>query len=209
MKISQRAEVTIPLGDEAVPARFVSFEGLCDGKEHIAILFGDPEKQDAPLVRIHSECLTGDVFGSQRCDCGEQLKEAQHRMAKQGGVLLYMRQEGRGIGLYNKLDAYKLQDQGVDTYAANEQLGFDHDLRNFMPAVEMLNALGIDRVRLLSNNPHKAEELIERGIDVVERVPTGVFVNAHNASYLKAKVDQQNHSILLTPPLKSVNTSKS
>lgn len=208
-KISQRAEVSIPLGDQAIPARFVSFEGLSDGKEHIAILFGEPEKQSAPLVRIHSECLTGDVFGSQRCDCGQQLKEAQQRMAKQGGVLLYLKQEGRGIGLYNKLDAYQLQDQGVDTYAANEMLGFDHDLRDFTPAVEMLNVLGIKRLRLLTNNPHKAEELIEKGIDVVERVPTGVFVNEHNASYLKAKVEQQKHSMVLTPPLKSVRESNS
>jgi len=195
MKVAQRAEVTIPLGDKSVPARFLSFEGLSDGKEHIAIVFGDGEEQAAPLVRLHSECLTGDVFGSQRCDCGKQLEEAQKRMAQHGGILLYLRQEGRGIGLYNKLDAYQLQDEGVDTYAANEMLGFDHDLRDFSQAVEMLNAIGVKQVRLLTNNPQKANQLTEKGIDVIECVPTGVFVNTHNASYLKAKVDQHNHKI--------------
>ncbi|WP_428240133.1 GTP cyclohydrolase II [Gynuella sp.] len=197
MNVSQRAEVVIPLQDIAIPARFISFNGLSDQKEHIAIIFGQPEQQDAPLVRLHSECLTGDVFGSRRCDCGQQLKEAQELMAAQGGVLLYLRQEGRGIGLYNKLEAYRLQDQGIDTYAANEMLGFDHDLRDFGPAVEMLRALNITRLRLLSNNPDKARQLIERNIDVVECVPTGVYVNEHNASYLKAKVDLHKHEINL------------
>ena len=197
MKVSQRAEVVIPLQDAAVPARFVSFNGLSDQKEHIAILFGHPEQQDAPLVRLHSECLTGDVFGSRRCDCGQQLKEAQELMAVQGGVLLYLRQEGRGIGLYNKLEAYGLQDQGVDTYSANEMLGFDHDLRDFTQAVEMLKSLNINRLRLLTNNPDKAKQLIAKGIEVVECIPTGVYVNEHNASYLKAKVELHKHSIKL------------
>ena len=197
MSIEQRATVTIPLGEASVPTRFVSFNDLSDNKEHLAILYGTPEQDDTPLVRLHSECLTGDVFGSQRCDCGEQLHEAQRLLADQGGVLLYLRQEGRGIGLYNKLDAYALQDKGIDTYTANEMLGFAHDMRDFKPAAEMLLALGIKRIRLLSNNPHKASQLQEFGIDVVDRQDTGVYVNQHNAAYLKAKVDQQAHTILL------------
>lgn len=195
--VSPRAQVPIPLTEEAIETRFVSFTGLTDDKEHIAILYGVPEQLDAPLVRIHSECLTGDVFASQRCDCGEQLHEAQRLMSVEGGVLLYLRQEGRGIGLYNKLDAYALQDQGIDTYTANEMLGFPHDLRDFTPAIEMLKSLGITKIRLLTNNPHKAKELIQQGIDVVEQVVTGVYVNKHNTEYLKAKVEQQDHRIKL------------
>lgn len=197
MSIEQRATVTIPLGEASVPTRFVSFNDLSDNKEHLAILYGTPEQDDTPLVRLHSECLTGDVFGSQRCDCGEQLHEAQRLLADQGGVLLYLRQEGRGIGLYNKLDAYALQDKGIDTYTANEMLGFAHDMRDFKPAADMLLALGIKRIRLLSNNPHKASQLQDFGIEVVDRQDTGVYVNQHNAAYLKAKVDQQAHTILL------------
>lgn len=193
-----RADVPVPLTEHAIPTRFVSFSGLNDDKEHIAIIYGEPTKQDSPLVRIHSECLTGDVFGSQRCDCGDQLHEAQRIMAAEGGVLLYLRQEGRGIGLYNKLDAYALQDQGIDTYKANEILGFDHDSRDFTPAIDMLKALGLESVRLLSNNPHKADELSKAGVTVSERVETGVYVNKFNADYLKAKVEQQDHKIDLT-----------
>ena len=197
MTVKQRASVGIPLGEAGVATRFVTFDTLSDGKEHLAIIYGDLDPQETPLVRLHSECLTGDVFGSQRCDCGEQLKEAQRLLAEQGGILLYLRQEGRGIGLYNKLDAYALQDQGIDTYTANTMLGFGHDLRDFRPAAEMLEALGIKRIRLLSNNPHKASQLEEHGIEVTDRVDTGVYVNRHNAAYLKAKVDQQAHSIRL------------
>lgn len=204
MSIEQRATVTIPLGEASVPTRFVSFNNLSDSKEHLAILYGTPEQDETPLVRLHSECLTGDVFGSQRCDCGEQLHEAQRLLSDQGGILLYLRQEGRGIGLYNKLDAYALQNQGIDTYTANEMLGFAHDLRDFKPAAEMLLALGIKRIRLLSNNPHKASQLQSFGIDVVERQDTGVYINRHNAAYLKAKVDQQAHSIVLDQTLKPI-----
>lgn len=193
-----RANVPVPLTEKAIPTRFVSFAGLNDEKEHIAIIYGNPNELDAPLVRIHSECLTGDVFGSQRCDCGEQLHEAQRIMSAEGGVLLYLRQEGRGIGLYNKLDAYALQDQGIDTYKANEMLGFAHDARDFTPAIDMLKALGLSRVRLLSNNPHKAQKLADAGIEVAERLETGVYVNQYNADYLKAKVEQQDHDIDLT-----------
>ncbi|MEP4544841.1 MAG: GTP cyclohydrolase II [Saccharospirillum sp.] len=208
MSIEQRATVTIPLGEASVPTRFVSFNDLSDNKEHLAILYGTPEQDDTPLVRLHSECLTGDVFGSQRCDCGEQLHEAQRLLADQGGVLLYLRQEGRGIGLYNKLDAYALQDKGIDTYTANEMLGFAHDMRDFKPAAEMLLALGIKRIRLLSNNPHKASQLQDFGIEVVDRQDTGVYVNQHNAAYLKAKVDQQAHTILLDQARKPASNER-
>ncbi len=208
MSIEQRATVTIPLGEASVPTRFVSFNDLSDNKEHLAILYGTPEQDETPLVRLHSECLTGDVFGSQRCDCGEQLHEAQRLLADQGGVLLYLRQEGRGIGLYNKLDAYALQDQGIDTYTANEMLGFAHDMRDFKPAAQMLLALGIKRIRLLSNNPHKASQLQDFGIDVVDRQDTGVYVNQHNAAYLKAKVDQQAHTILLDQAKKPASSDQ-
>jgi len=205
MPVTLRTTVPIPLTDKATATRFVSFSGFTDGKEHIAIIYGAPEKQASPLVRIHSECLTGDVFGSQRCDCGEQLHEAQRLMAAQGGVLLYLRQEGRGIGLYNKLDAYDLQDKGADTYEANAMLGFAHDQRDFRPAVDMLKALGLLRIRLLTNNPHKTDELVAAGIEVSERVDTGVYVNQYNAGYLKAKVDQQAHRIELPKTTKPVD----
>lgn len=197
MPVTTRSIVPIPLTEQAVPSKFVSFSGFSDGKEHIAILYGNPTDQDAPLVRIHSECLTGDVFASQRCDCGEQLHEAQRIMASEGGILLYLRQEGRGIGLYNKLDAYALQDQGIDTYKANEMLGFGHDMRDFAPAADMLKALSILTIKLLSNNPHKAEQLKNHGIDIAEIVGTGVYINQFNTEYLKAKVDQQEHKIRL------------
>ena len=144
-----------------------TFDGLVDGKEHLALGLGDWQRSlaraavggRAPLVRPHSECLTGDVFGSQRCDCGPQLREAVERITDAGGLLLYLRQEGRGIGLYAKLDAYALQDAGLDTYEANVALGHGEDERDYTAAAQMLLALGADRIRLLSNNPDKAEQL--------------------------------------------------
>ena len=140
-----RTRVAVPLrfGDGySVDAELVTFHGLTDGQEHLAVVLGEPGA--TPLVRLHSECLTGDVFGSARCDCGPQLREAVERIADRGGVLLYLRQEGRGIGLYNKLDAYALQDQGLDTYAANAALGLPEDARDYTAAAQMLQALGID-----------------------------------------------------------------
>ena len=147
----------------------------------------------APLVRPHSECLTGDVFGSQRCDCGPQLREAVERISAAGGFLLYLRQEGRGIGLYAKLDAYALQDAGLDTYAANVALGFGEDERDYTAAAQMLRALGQDRVRLLSNNPDKTAQLERLGVAVSERVPTGVHRSPTNARYLAAKAHRGAH----------------
>lgn len=154
---------------------------------------GDPEGVAAgrvaavPLVRLHSECMTGDVFGSERCDCGPQLQEAVARICEVGGYLLYLRQEGRGIGLYNKIDAYALQEAGLDTYQANLALGFGEDERDYTVAVQMLLCLGVDRLDLLSNNPDKAAHLEAAGIQVARRVPTGLHVSSVNAPYLAAK----------------------
>ncbi|MFD7462336.1 MULTISPECIES: GTP cyclohydrolase II [unclassified Streptomyces] len=197
---TQRARVRVPLhfhDGYRVDAELVTFHGLADGREHLAAVLGDPAPGSTPLVRLHSECLTGDVFGSARCDCGPQLREAVERIAERGGVLLYLRQEGRGIGLYNKLDAYALQDQGLDTYEANLALGLPEDARDYTAAAQMLAALGITELDLLSNNPDKAEQLRALGVDVRDRVPTGVFTTAHNVHYLRAKVLQTRHTLPL------------
>ena len=180
-----RREIEIPMGEGK--ARFYTFHGLTDGKEHIVLGFGNWEAQDQPLVRLHSECLTGDVFGSGKCDCGEQLRESLDRFQRQGGLLVYLRQEGRGMGLYNKLDAYALQQQGVDTFTANELLGFPADMRCYESGAQMLKALGVASVRLVTNNPEKAKELEAHGITVAEVLPTGVYVKAGNLPYLMAK----------------------
>jgi GTP cyclohydrolase II len=178
-------KVPIPLdccGDIGI---FMSFTGLGDADEHFAIQLGP--KVQTPLVRVHSECITGDLFGSQRCDCGEQLKEAVRRICDHGGYLLYMRQEGRGIGLYAKLETYVLQYSGKDTFEANRALGFADDLRSYQPAAQMLHALGAQRIKLLTNNPDKVEGLQAHGIDIEETLPTGVYFNRHNIRYLHAK----------------------
>jgi len=207
---SVRNHVTVPLafsdGFETT-ARLFTFDGLADGLEHVALGLGSraappalgPEPA-APLpVRLHSECLTGDVFGSQRCDCGAQLREAVQVLADSGGYLLYLRQEGRGIGLYAKLEAYLLQDAGLDTYQANVALGFGEDERDYTVAAQMLHALAVPRVELLSNNPDKAAQLRGLGIDVVRRVPTGVHLSAANAHYLATKVVRGAHTLDLPP----------
>ncbi|MGQ4360892.1 GTP cyclohydrolase II [Streptomyces sp. SAS_272] len=197
---TQRARVRVPLrfhDGYSVDAELVTFHGLVDGQEHVAVVLGEPAPGSVPLVRLHSECLTGDAFGSARCDCGPQLREAVERIAATGGALLYLRQEGRGIGLYNKLDAYALQDQGLDTYEANAALGLPEDDRDYTSAAQMLRALGITSLDLLSNNPDKAEQLRDLGIDVHDRVPTGVFTTPHNVRYLRAKVLQTQHTLPL------------
>jgi len=207
-KAKVRQQVTVPLrfsDGYATTARVMTFEGLIDGKEHIALGLGDWQRAmtksaaggRAPLVRPHSECLTGDVFGSQRCDCGPQLREAAERITDQGGFLLYLRQEGRGIGLYAKLDAYALQDAGLDTYEANVALGHGEDERDYTAAAQMLLALGADRVRLLSNNPDKAVQLETCGIEVAQRIPTGVHMSAANVRYLATKASHTAHTIEL------------
>ncbi|MEH1126451.1 GTP cyclohydrolase II [Micromonospora sp. CPCC 206061] len=204
-----RRQVTVPLrfpDGYTSTARVFTFEGLADEREHLALGLGDwrgaleGATSDGPgiLVRPHSECLTGDVFGSQRCDCGPQLREAVERITESGGFVLYLRQEGRGIGLYAKLDAYALQDGGLDTYEANVALGHGEDERDYTAAAQMLRALGVERVTLLSNNPDKEEQLDQLGVTVVERVPTGVHVSAANMRYLAAKATRSAHTIDLS-----------
>jgi GTP cyclohydrolase II len=195
-----RSRVRVPLvfgGVHDASADAVTFNGLADGAEHVAFVFGNLTAGETPLVRPHSECLTGDVFGSARCDCGPQLREAVTRMSRDGGILLYLRQEGRGIGLYNKLDAYALQDQGLDTYAANTALGLAEDARDYTAAAQMLNALGVTAIDLLSNNPDKARQLAGLGIAVRRTVPTGVYATASNLRYLNAKVTRTGHTLAL------------
>jgi GTP cyclohydrolase II len=177
------------------PARVFSFDGLVDGQEHVAFGLGDWGASRTPLVRPHSECLTGDVFGSQRCDCGPQLREAVERIADSGGYLLYLRQEGRGIGLYAKLDAYALQDRGLDTYEANLALGHREDERSYLVAAQMLHALGVPRIALLTNNPDKARQLRRFGIAVAAQVPTGVHLSTANARYLATKAGSGAHTL--------------
>ncbi|SEQ45435.1 GTP cyclohydrolase II [Arthrobacter sp. OV608] len=188
-----------------VPADVMTFHGLADGKEHLLLALGEWEQallqqgpgRPAPLVRLHSECLTGDVFGSERCDCGAQLREGVEAVAATGGFLLYLRQEGRGIGLYAKLDAYALQDTGLDTYEANVALGHGEDERDYTAAAQMLTTLGVDSIRLLSNNPDKAAQLSSHGISVAEQVPTGVHLSEANHRYLAAKRDHTGHTLNL------------
>ena len=165
-----------------------------ENEHHLALCLGRLEGDPPPLVRMHSECLTGDVFGSQRCDCGSQLHRAMAMVAEEGrGAVLYLRQEGRGIGLAHKIHAYALQEAGLDTVEANERLGFDPDLRDYSAAAHMLRDLGATRIRLLTNNPHKVEELEKYGITVAERIPLQIPPGAHNERYLRAKRDKLGH----------------
>ncbi|MBV9654415.1 MAG: GTP cyclohydrolase II [Acetobacteraceae bacterium] len=187
------AEARVPL-EGAEDARVVAFRAVEAGVDHLAILIGKPETAEAPLVRLHSECFTGDLLGSLRCDCGPQLRGAIRRMAGEGaGVLLYLAQEGRGIGLANKLRAYALQDRGLDTLDANRALGFEPDERSFAVAAAMLHQLGVTRLRLLTNNPDKLAALSERGIEVVGRAGHAVAPNGINDSYLATKARRFGH----------------
>ena len=187
------AEARVPLAG-AEDARLVAFRPGDGGTEHLAILIGAPDPKSGVLVRLHSECFTGDVLASLRCDCGEQLQGAIATIAEAGGgVLLYLAQEGRGIGLVNKLRAYQLQDAGFDTIDANEQLGFDADERVYLPAAEMLRQLGFTSVRLLTNNPDKVAALQRYGINVIERVPHVFPANGHNERYLNTKATRSGH----------------
>jgi GTP cyclohydrolase II len=191
-----RTQVVVPLrfaDGYATAARAITFTGLVDGREHLALALGTPGT--TPLVRPHSECLTGDVFGSQRCDCGAQLREAVERIAEAGGYLLYLRQEGRGIGLYDKVDAYALQDTGLDTYQANLALGHAADERDYTVAAQMLQALDVRQVALLTNNPDKAAQLTALGVDVCQLVPTGVHLSPTNAGYLASKARRGEHTL--------------
>ncbi|MDE2333693.1 MAG: GTP cyclohydrolase II [Rhodospirillales bacterium] len=195
--LTRVAEAPVPLAG-ARDARLVAFRAPDAGVEHLAIVVGDPASQPAPLVRLHSECFTGDLLGSLRCDCGDQLRGAIARIgAEAHGIVLYLAQEGRGIGLVNKLRAYALQDRGLDTLDANRALGWGADERSFLIAATMLRELGITRLRLLTNNPAKVEALAACGIEVVAREKIVIPANGINDAYLAAKAARFGH--LLDP----------
>ncbi|NQV22043.1 MAG: GTP cyclohydrolase II [Rhodospirillales bacterium] len=192
-RLTQVAASRVPLAD-AENARLIAFRPEDGGTEHFAIVIGDPSRSEPVLTRLHSECFTGDLLGSLRCDCGEQLRGAIREIAAGGsGVLLYLAQEGRGIGLINKLRAYQLQDQGFDTVDANLRLGFESDERLFLPAATMLRLLGFGKVRLMTNNPDKVSGLERWGVQVAERVPHAFPANDHNAFYLSTKAEKSGH----------------
>lgn len=189
-------ERTVRMPTDAAEFQLHMYHALPEGERHLALTLGAPRRGEAPLVRLHSECLTGDVFGSQRCDCGRQLRGAMARIAAEGrGIVLYLRQEGRGIGLAHKIHAYALQERGLDTVEANRRLGFEPDLRDYYVGAQMLRDLGVERVRLLTNNPRKVEGLRKYGIEVVERLPLIAPATAHNRRYLRAKRDKLGHLI--------------
>jgi GTP cyclohydrolase II len=192
LSIAARARLPVAVDSRA---EIIAFRSPEDAREHVALILGQPD-DSPPVVRLHSECLTGDVLGSLKCDCGPQLHAALHEIAgSRWGVLLYLRQEGRGIGLINKLRAYELQDQGFDTVDANLRLGFAIDARDFSVAARMLSLLGIASVRLLTNNPAKVDGLSAEGIAVVERLPHAVESNPHNERYLATKRDRTGHQL--------------
>ena len=191
--LRQVSEARVPL-ENAENTRIVAFRPADGGTEHLAIIIGEPDTAKPVLIRLHSECFTGDLLGSLRCDCGDQLRGAIAEIAQAGsGVLLYLAQEGRGIGLVNKLRAYQLQDEGFDTLDANLQLGFDDDERIYLPAAQMLRLLGIRRIRLLTNNPGKVDALARHQIEVTERVPHVFPSNDHNQGYLHTKATRGGH----------------
>lgn len=189
------------LADASLPTRHGAFRMLAFGvqgesAEVVALVAGTPSEADLPLVRLHSECLTGDALGSLRCDCGEQLDASLALISREGcGVLVYLRQEGRGIGLLNKLRAYELQDTGVDTIQANKLLGLPVDARRYVSAAAVLRELGLTRIRLLTNNPAKGRALQRQGLTVVERVPLEVPANAVNDAYLQTKAYGMGHEL--------------
>jgi 3,4-dihydroxy 2-butanone 4-phosphate synthase/GTP cyclohydrolase II len=199
----QREKLVHRVVSTKLPSKYGNFQihlyrSETDNKEHIALVKGEITPDVPTLVRVHSECLTGDIFGSLRCDCNEQLVAAMQMVEKEArGVVLYMRQEGRGIGLVNKLKAYKLQDEGMDTVEANEKLGFRPDLRDYGIGAQILRDLGVGRMRLMTNNPKKIVGLNGYGLEIVERVPLEVDPNFFNEHYLKAKRDKLGHLILI------------
>ena len=191
--LTQVSQARVPL-ENAEDAQVIAFRPRDGGIEHLAIIVGKIDPSKPVLVRLHSECFTGDLVGSWRCDCGSQLRGAIAEMSKSGsGILLYLAQEGRGIGLVNKLRAYQLQDSGFDTVDANLQLGFDADERNYLPADQMLHMLGVQKVRLMTNNPAKVDSLKRCGIEVSERVPHIYPSNKHNDQYLRVKAKKSGH----------------
>ncbi len=197
-----RREVEVRLPTEFGEFRLVAYSNAVDRAEHVALVMGEPKGDEPCLVRVHSECLTGDVFASRRCDCGSQLHAAMRQVAEAGcGVILYLRQEGRGIGLINKLKAYKLQDAGHDTVEANRKLGFRADLRDYGIGAQILRDLGLRKLRLMTNNPKKIIGLDGYGLEVVERAPLQVTPHEDNIAYLTAKRDKMGHMLNLREDL--------
>lgn len=192
--VQRETEITLPT--KFGQFKMVGYSNDFDQKEHVALVKGEITADTPVLVRMHSECLTGDVFGSTRCDCGPQLEAAMKKIEAEGsGVILYLRQEGRGIGLINKLKAYKLQEEGFDTVEANEKLGFAADLRDFSVGAQMLRELGVKKVRVLTNNPEKLYSLDQFGFDIVERVPLQLPIHEDHEKYLKVKAEKLGHML--------------
>lgn len=192
-----KREVTINLPTEFGDFEMVAFTQIDTGENHLALIKGTWDKEEPVLVRVHSSCVTGDIFGSCRCDCGPQLHKAMQMIAKAGkGCILYMNQEGRGIGLINKLKAYNLQDEGYDTVDANIQLGFKMDQRDYGVGAQILRDLGIAKMKLISNNPTKRAAIVGYGLAIVENIPIEIETNSHNEVYLKTKRDKMGHTIL-------------
>ncbi|ABL80389.1 MULTISPECIES: GTP cyclohydrolase II RibA [unclassified Nocardioides] len=189
VRVRAEIDLTMAAGGRTLPGRVHTFTGLPGAEEHLVVAVGPYRRPrgGVPLVRLHSECLTGDVFGSRRCDCGPQLDEALVRIAEHGGYLVYLRQEGRGIGLYAKLDAYRLQDQGLDTFEANRALGYPEDARGYEVAGRMLRALDVLQVDLMTGNPQKAAGLAAGGVAVRRTLPTALHETTENLRYLHAK----------------------
>jgi 3,4-dihydroxy 2-butanone 4-phosphate synthase / GTP cyclohydrolase II len=192
-----RRQVTVNMPTEHGDFTLTAFEQINTGEVHMALVKGTWQPKEPVLVRVHSSCVTGDIFGSCRCDCGPQLHHAMDMVEKAGkGVVLYMKQEGRGIGLLNKLKAYKLQEEGLDTVEANLQLGFDMDNRDYGIGAQILHELGLSKIKLITNNPKKRVGLMGYGLEIVENVPIEIVPNEHNAKYLATKRDKLGHTIL-------------
>ena len=191
-------DVSVKMPTEWGDFDMIAYTQVNNGENHLALVKGTWATDEPILVRVHSSCVTGDIFGSCRCDCGPQLHKAMEMINKEGkGVVLYMNQEGRGIGLINKLKAYKLQENGFDTVEANIELGYKMDERDYGVGAQILRSLGISKMKLMSNNPKKRAGLIGYGLEVVENVPIEISPNPHNEFYLKTKRDKMDHSIML------------
>ena len=188
--------VTVKLPTEYGTFNLIPFRQKSNGMEHVALIKGDLSTDEPVLLRVHSSCVTGDIFGSQRCDCGQQLHKAMENIEKEGrGALIYMNQEGRGIGLFNKIKAYKLQEEGMDTVEANLELGFDEDERDYGVGAQIIRELGISKIRLMTNNPVKRVGLEGYGLEIIENVPIEIEPNEHNSFYMQTKRDKMGHSI--------------